>query len=116
MTEQERKNLVVRVKSNKYLTRIETDYIADALEELQQYRALGTVSEIQGVYVEYIRHEPLYKQYNAIGTPDECRAAMEKQKAYNVKKVVEQIKCMSPANYVSKDDVLKIVKGGGVID
>lgn len=34
--------------------------------------------------------------------------------AYDVGKVVEQIKSLSPANYVSKDDVLKIVKGGGV--
>lgn len=34
--------------------------------------------------------------------------------AYDVNKVVEQIKSLSPANYVSKDDVLKIVKGGGV--
>ena len=34
--------------------------------------------------------------------------------AYDVEKVVEQIKILSPANYVTKDDVLKIVKGGGV--
>lgn len=34
--------------------------------------------------------------------------------AYDMDKVVEQIKSLSPANYVSKDDVLKIVKGGGV--
>ena len=34
--------------------------------------------------------------------------------AYNVDKVVDQIKILSPANYVTKDDVLKIVKGGGV--
>ena len=33
--------------------------------------------------------------------------------AYSVDKVVQQIKSLSPANYVSKDDVLKIVKGGG---
>ena len=33
--------------------------------------------------------------------------------AYDVDKVVEQIKALSPANYVTKDDVLKIVKGGG---
>ena len=33
------------------------------------------------------------------------------QTAYDVDKVVEQIKTLSPANYVSKDDVLKIVKG-----
>ena len=34
--------------------------------------------------------------------------------AYDVEKVVEQIKILSPANYVTKDDVLKIVKGGEV--
>ena len=34
--------------------------------------------------------------------------------AYYVDKVVEQIKTMSPANYITKDNVLKIVKGGGV--
>ena len=30
--------------------------------------------------------------------------------AYDVDKVVDQIKTLSPANYVSKDDVLRIVK------
>ena len=30
--------------------------------------------------------------------------------AYDLDKVVEQIKSLSPANYVSKDDVLRIVK------
>ena len=34
--------------------------------------------------------------------------------AYDVDKVVEQIKTLSKANYITKDDVLKIVKGGGV--
>ena len=34
--------------------------------------------------------------------------------AYDVENVVEQIKTLSPANYLTKDDVLKIVKGGGV--
>ena len=33
---------------------------------------------------------------------------------FDVEKVVGQIKTLSPANYVTKDDVLKIVKGGGV--
>ena len=33
---------------------------------------------------------------------------------FDVEKVVEQIKTLSPANYVTKDDVLKIVKGGGI--
>ena len=34
----------------------------------------------------------------------------EEPTAYEVNKVVDQIKTLSPANYVSKDDVLKIVK------
>ena len=43
-----------------------------------------------------------------------CELIDAQPTAYDVDKVVEQIKSLSPANYVSKDDVLKIVKGGGV--
>ena len=49
----------------------------------------------------------------------ECTDSMEimaiidaQPTAYYGGKVVEQIKSLSPANYVSKDDVLKIVKCG----
>ena len=55
MTENEIRELIRRVRSKRYLMRSETDYITKALEEVQQYRA--------------------------IGTPEECRAAMEKQTA-----------------------------------
>lgn len=55
MTENEIRELIRRVRSNRYLMRSETDYITKALEEVQQYRA--------------------------IGTPEECRAAVEKQTA-----------------------------------
>ena len=55
MTENEIRELIRRVRSNRYLMRSETDYITKALEEVQQYRE--------------------------IGTPEECRAAMEKQTA-----------------------------------
>lgn len=55
MTKNEIRELIRRVRSNRYLMRSETDYITKALEEVQQYRA--------------------------IGTPEECRAAMEKQTA-----------------------------------
>ena len=51
----------------------------------------------------------------------ECTDSMEimavidaQPTAYDVGKVVDQIKSLSPANYVSKGDVLKIVKGGGL--
>ena len=53
MTENEIRELIRRVRSNRYLMRSETDYITKALEEVQQYRA--------------------------IGTPEECRAAIERQ-------------------------------------
>nr|DAR00574.1 MAG TPA: ribosome, girodazole, girolline, antibiotic complex, 50S [Caudoviricetes sp.] len=53
MTENEIRELIRRVRSNRYLMRSETDYITKALEEVQQYRS--------------------------IGTPEECRAAMERQ-------------------------------------
>ena len=45
MTKRELRELIGRVRSNKYLMRSETDYITKALEEVQQYRAIGTVEE-----------------------------------------------------------------------
>ena len=36
--------------------------------------------------------------------------------AYKVDNVVEKIKSLSPANYVEKDKVIEIVRGGGVGD
>ena len=61
-----------------------------ALEEVQQYRASGTVEElIRGKrYMNIAKHHGTIGQvidecvaYEAIGTPEECRAAVEKQKA-----------------------------------
>lgn len=44
-----------------------------------------------------------------------CQKLIEEQPAaYDVDKVVEQIKSLSPANYVEKNKVLEIVKAGGV--
>lgn len=45
MTKNEIRELIGRVRSNKYLMRSETDYITKALEEVQQYRAIGTPEE-----------------------------------------------------------------------
>ena len=69
-----------------------------ALEEIQQYRAIGTVEKIkeeldhlrndndcQGLYFTLEERQDLARQhreleeYRAIGTPDECRSAVEKQ-------------------------------------
>lgn len=34
--------------------------------------------------------------------------------AYDPDKVVDQIKCLSPGNYVDRNKTIEIVKGGGV--
>lgn len=62
----------------------------NALEEVQQYRAIGTLEELITA-MKYVRlakaHRTVGKvieecaKYEAIGTPEECRAAMEKQTA-----------------------------------
>ena len=56
----------------------------------------------------------IYNNYPANKANALCELIDAQPTAYDVGKVVEQIKSLSPANYVSKDDVLKIVKGGGV--
>ena len=62
-----------------------------ALEEVQQYRAIGTAEELQAMKehggftgVELAQIETGLKklqEYEAIGTPEECRVAVEKQHA-----------------------------------
>ena len=46
MTEKERKNIVVRLKSNKYLTRYETDYIVDAIEKVERLTDNSSIEDI----------------------------------------------------------------------
>ena len=68
-----------------------------ALEEIQQYRELGTVEDIRdllivisedsdnanehGIDLEIIKNLIELKHYRVIGTVEECREAREKQKA-----------------------------------
>ena len=70
------------------------------------------------------------KQYREIGTPEECRAVMEKQPVFNMDKVVEQLQKISdeahdlimvsdsPQYYDGYEDgvdkAIDIVKAGGV--
>lgn len=66
------------------------DTIIKALEELQQYRAIGTPEELITA-MKYVRLAKAHKtvgraieecaKYEEIGTLEECRAAVEKQKA-----------------------------------
>ena len=55
-------------------------------------------------------------EYGMLNTIRYCMPEIinDEPTAYDVDKVVKQIKTLSPANYVTKDNVLKIVKGGGV--
>lgn len=55
--------------------------IIKALEEIQQYRAIGTVEELQDMKNNYFEALSDWRQYRKIGTLEECRAAMEKQTA-----------------------------------
>ena len=66
----------------------EHEQLAEWLEEIQQYRAIGTVEEIKKV-VRFLSMDndngiiedlQLLNQYQLIGTVEECREAMEKQK------------------------------------
>lgn len=50
-----------------------------ALEEIQQYRAIGTVNEFKSLKENWLNKFDSLIEYRKIGTPEECRAAVEKQ-------------------------------------
>lgn len=65
------------------------DTAVNALEEIQQYRAIGTVEEIESInfssnqlrLVNLVEeYKENIKEYEAIGTVEECREARERQK------------------------------------
>ena len=52
-----------------------------ALEEIKQYRAIGTPEELQEMKKDFAEALSDWRQYRKIGTLEECRAAVEKQTA-----------------------------------
>jgi hypothetical protein len=56
------------------------------IEELKQYRAIGTPEELQDMKNNYFEALSYWRQYRKIGTLEECRTAVEKQ---NVNKELE---------------------------
>lgn len=50
-----------------------------ALEEVQQYREIGTPEELQDMKSNYFEALSDWRQYRKIGTLEECRTAIEKQ-------------------------------------
>lgn len=61
------------------ISREASELAIQALEEVQQYRAIGTPEELQDMKSDYSEALSDWRQYRKIGTLEECRAAMEKQ-------------------------------------
>lgn len=56
------------------------DTAISALKEVQEYHATGrTPSMVRALQVAYIRSKKRLDEYIAIGTPEQCREAMNKQ-------------------------------------
>lgn len=53
--------------------------LAEWMEELQQYRAIGTIDYINEAILLTKADETLLSEYKAIGTVEECKEAKEKQ-------------------------------------
>ena len=66
------------------------DTAISALKEVQEYHATGrTPSMVRALQVAYIRAKKRLDEYIAIGTPEQCREAMNKQ---TEKTVIDQQK------------------------
>lgn len=80
MTEQEAiKDISENIKP--YVGGKALDMAIKALEEIKQYRAIGTVNEFKSLKEDWLNKFDRLIEYRKIGTPEECRAAVEKQKA-----------------------------------
>ena len=55
-----------------------------ALEEIQQYRAIGTVEQLNTLQQDYWKLNEVCKEYSAIGTIDEFKALKEKMASKKV--------------------------------
>ena len=92
MTEQEAISVLKMIETHGSLSTNAKDEAIKALEEVHQYRAIGTVEKVRE-YKEIADNMDAVslaalcislnklKEYQKIGTPEECRAAVEKQRA-----------------------------------
>lgn len=62
-----------------------------ALEKVQQYRAIGTPEELQDMRSNYFEALSDWRQYRKIGTLEECQTALEKRIPKKVKNSGERI-------------------------
>lgn len=61
------------------ISREASELAIQALEEVQQYREIGTLEELQDMKSDYFEALSDWRQYRKIGTLEECRTAIEKQ-------------------------------------
>lgn len=69
------------------------DVAIQALEEVQQYHAIGTLEELQDMKSNYFEALSDWRQYRKIGTLEECRVAMEKQTAISREIIEDNYVC-----------------------
>lgn len=55
--------------------------LINGFEELEQYRAIGTVNEFRALKENWLNKFDSLIEYRKIGTVEECREAVEKQRA-----------------------------------
>lgn len=73
----------------------EHEQLAEWLEELKQYRAIGTPEELQEMKKDFAEALSDWRQYRKVGTLEECRAAVEKQTAKRPRIIVNAMICPS---------------------
>lgn len=69
------------------------DICVKALEEIQQYRAIGTVEDIQLIFSLCKDLERIVKKYEAIGTLDEFKVLKEKNEPKKIVRFEDGDKC-----------------------
>jgi hypothetical protein len=82
MTENEaikefQQNIYMPFGSN--ISREASEIAIQALEKVQQYRAIGTPEELHDMKSDYFEALSDWRQYRKIGTLEECRTALEKR-------------------------------------
>lgn len=70
------------------------DMAIQALEEIQQYRAIGTVEEIQSIKDQLLMVKDMCKDYYEIGTIDEFKALKEKSVAKKPLRIPDDDTCI----------------------
>ena len=87
-----------------------------ALEEIKQYRAIGTPEELQDMKNDYAEALSDWRQYRKIGTLEECRAAVEKQTAKRPRIVGNAMICPSCPRCFKSDNSAYCPSCGQMID